>query len=174
MDLRSFSVSFLEVTHPNWADQKNHQVFFSVLTCLFWKSWYLMMASASCSWMTGVEPDVMFCFKMGCASWDAFLLTTAVKSDYSSYCILPVSSDQSGSSVISLRCFRLQRSDFPFWCSMWALPEALDLHECMLVLLSLHRLVSCLHKCLGILNKMSIFAYATISRLNFSVNESVK
>lgn len=46
-----------------------------------------MIASYSCSWLTGVEPQSFMC----CACWDVFLLTPRMKCAYESYCTLPVS-----------------------------------------------------------------------------------
>ena len=58
-------------------------------------------ASDICSWLTGLEPDVVVCccssstsrFNV-CSFLDGFLLTTLVKSSYLSYCSLSVSSNK--------------------------------------------------------------------------------
>lgn len=50
-----------------------------------------------CSWLTGLEPNAIFCsrlnIKVWCPFWNTFQLSMVIKSGYVSYCSLPVTSN---------------------------------------------------------------------------------
>lgn len=84
-------------------------------------------ASASCSWLTGVDPDVLlslilFTFGLVELFWDAFLLTTVATSGYLSYHNLSVSLSSTNNTTMITEIIIC-----PFWSLIFTLPEALHL-----------------------------------------------